>query len=201
MIKNILALVGTLVVIGLLFAFIKFGDKISQVGKLDPEAIPTYMKMFDTVLETGDAAKGMVIKQKLKIEEGEDPKEAIEEAIEIMDAVGEEYGLAMVDTKLMSRGEKDDKGVYQPYIRIRSYCSPTIAKKFLAYSPEFIGFMPCRLGIVEDPKTHEVYIYTMSLDLMIAGGKTLPPELLKLANEVKEGMYSMLEKSASREED
>ena len=134
------------------------------------------------------------------IEKGENRQEAIDEAIEIMDAVGEEYGLAMVDTKLMSRGETDDKGVYQPYIRIRSYCSPTIAKKFLGYSPEFIGFMPCRLGIVEDPKTHDVYIYTMSLDLMIAGGRTLPPELLKLANEVKEGMYSMLEKSASREE-
>jgi uncharacterized protein (DUF302 family) len=159
-----------------------------------------YMDMFDKVLTTGDPAKGMVIKRKLVIPEDMTKKEAILNALEIMDEVGEQYGMAMVDTKLMSRGEKDDKGVYQPYVRIRSYCSPTIAKVFLAHSPEFIGFMPCRIGIVES-KNGDVWLYTMSVDLMINGGRPLPSELLKLADEVRTGMYSMLEKAAKGEDD
>ncbi len=200
--KGILTLIGTIVVIGFAYAYVAFdlGARASQMAKLDPKAMGLYMNMFDKVLTTGDPAKGMIIKEKLIIPEGMTKKEAILNALEIMDEVGEEHGLAMVDTKLMSRGEKDDKGVYQPYVRIRSYCSPTIAKVFLAHSPEFIGFMPCRLGIVESPNG-EVWIYTMSLDLMINGGRTLEPELLKLANEVRTGMYSMMEKAAKGEED
>jgi uncharacterized protein (DUF302 family) len=201
-IKNFFTAVGAIVVIGFVFAFFAFdlGTRIGQVSKLDPKAIPEYMKMFDAVLTTGDPAKGMIRKAKLIIPEGMTKMEAIENAIEIMDSVGEEHGLAMVDTKLMSNGKKDAKGVYHPYVRIRSYCSPTIAKVFLSHSDEFIGFMPCRLGIVENSKG-EIYIYTMSLELMINGGYTLPKKLLTLANEVRSGMYEMMYKSAKGDDD
>jgi hypothetical protein len=216
-IKNILMALGALLIIGLVVAYVKFGSnftqskqfsasamsdymkKFEQVKQLDPKAMDAYIKMFDTVLATGDPAKGMVIKRKLHIPEDMTKQEAIENALEIMDEVGSEHGLAMVDTKLMSRGEKDETGVYRPYIRIRSYCSKTIAEKFLAHSPEFIGFMPCRIGLVEDKKG-DIYLYTMSLELMIYGGRSLPPEMLELAKEVESGMYSMLDMAAANEE-
>ncbi len=198
--KTILTLIGAIVVAGLIFAFVKLdlGTRLEQVNKLDPQALPEYMKMFDKVLTTGDPAKGMVRKVKMIIPEGMSKKEAIENAIEIMDETGEEYGLAMVDSKLMSRGEKDEDGVYHPYIRIRSYCSKTIAQIFLMHSPEFIGFMPCRIGMIED-KNGDIWLYTMSMELMINGGQPLPPKLLKLANEVRKGMYSMMEKGSQGE--
>lgn len=198
--KSILTLIGAIVVALLIVGFVKYdlGTRMEQVKKLDPQAMPEYMKMFDTVLTTGDPAKGMVRKVKMIIPEGMDKKEAIENAIEIMDEAGEEFGLAMVDTKLMSRGEKDEDGVYQPYIRIRSYCSKTIAQIFLTHSPEFIGFMPCRIGMVED-KNGDIWLYTMSMELMINGGQPLPPKLLKLANEVRKGMYTMMERGSKGE--
>ena len=127
-IKNIMALIGTLVVIGFAFAFVKFdlGTRIKQVSELDPQALPEYMKMFDTVLTTGDPAKGMVRRVKLVIPEGMSKKEAFENALEIMDEVASEHGLAMVDNKTMPRGGKlfKDGGLLT---HIRSYCSPTIA--------------------------------------------------------------------------
>ena len=195
--KGLLTLIGAIVVLGVIVAFFKFdlGTRISQVKQLDPQAMPEYMKMFDKVLATGDPAKGMVRRVKLQIPEGMTKKEAITNALEIMDEVGEEYGLAMVDTKLMSRGEKDSTGVYQPYIRIRSYCSKTIAQIFLSHSPYFIGFMPCRIGLVED-KNGDIWLYTMSMELMINGGRTLPPKLFKLADEVRKGMYTMMEEAS-----
>jgi hypothetical protein len=189
-IKGLFTLIGALVVLGLAFAFVKFdlGTRIGQVAKLDSHALPEYMKMFDVVLKTGDPAKGMVRRVKVNIPEGMSKDEAIENVIEAMDEVAEEHGLAVVDHKVMNR---------EPYIQIRSYCSKTIGQKFIGFSPYFIGFMPCRIGIVEDPKTHDIYLYTMSLELMINGGHTLPKDMLDLANEVRKGMYGMLKAGAN----
>lgn len=196
LIKSLLTLIGAIVVIAVIIGAIVMGPKIS---KLDEQALPEYMKMFDTVLTTGDPAKGMIRKVKMVIPEGMSKEEAFENAIEIMDEVGSEYGLAMVDNKTMPRDGKlfKDGGLLT---HIRSYCSPGIADKFLSHSSEFIGFMPCRIGFVEEPNG-DIYLYTMGLELMINGGHTLPDEMLKLANEVKEGMYTMMEKGAKGEDD
>lgn len=196
LIKSLLTLIGAIVVIAVIIGAIVMGPKIS---KLDKQALPEYMKMFDTVLTTGDPAKGMIRKVKMVIPEGMSKEEAFENAIEIMDEVGSEYGLAMVDNKTMPRDGKlfKDGGLLT---HIRSYCSPGIADKFLSHSSEFIGFMPCRIGFVEEPNG-DIYLYTMGLELMINGGHTLPEEMLKLANEVKEGMYTMMEKGAKGEDD
>jgi len=189
LIKGLLTLIGTLVVLAAIVAAVTIGPK---VAKLDPQALPEYMKMFDKVLTTGDPAKGMVRKVKMVIPEGTSKEDAIENALEIMDEVAEEHGLAMVDHKTMPRSS----GLYT---HIRAYCSPSIADKFLNHSREFIAFMPCRIGIIEEPNG-DIYIYTMSMELLINGGYTLSPEMLTLANEVRSGMYEMMEKAAAGDE-
>jgi len=193
-IKSILTLIGAIVVLAGLVIGVKYG---SSMAKMDPQSLGLYMKMADDVLTTGDPAKGMIIKRKLVIEEGTTKQEAIENAIEIMDEVAESYGLAKVDEKTMPRGGKfmKDGGLYT---HIRSYCSPSIADIFLTFSGEFVGFMPCRVGIVED-KNGDVWIYTMALDMMIHGGHVLPKELLEHANNVKDAMVGMIEKGAAGE--
>jgi len=195
LIKGLLTLIGAIVVIAAIIGAVTIGPKIA---KLDSQALPEYMKMFDKVLTTGDPAKGMVRKVKMVIPEGMTKMEAFENAIEIMDEVGAEYGLAMVDSKTMPRGGKLFKngGLLT---HIRSYCSPSIADRFLTHSAEFVGFMPCRIGFIEDAKG-DIYIYTMSMELMINGGYTLSPDLLQLANEVRTGMYTMMEKAAAGDE-
>jgi len=185
-VKNLLAFVGLLVVLAILAFVFKYGD---SVLKMDPKAFNLYMKMGDDVLTTGDPAKGMILKKKLIIPKDSTKAEAIENAIEIMDEVAAEYGLAMVDKKTMPR-----KGGL--YTHIRSYCSPTIADIFLTHSGEFIGFMPCRVGIVEDANG-DIYIYTMALDMMISGGHTLPKEMLDYAKEIKTAMETMIAKGAA----
>jgi len=193
-IKSIFSIIGAAVVIAAILIGAKYG---SSMAKMDPKAVGLYMKMADDVLTTGDPAKGMIIKRKLLIEEGTTKKEAIENAIEVMDEVGESYGLAKVDEKTMPRKllNKDGKKVYT---HIRSYCSPTIADIFLEHSGEFVGFMPCRVGIVED-KNGDVWLYTMALDMMISGGHTLPPELLEHAKNVKDAMVKMITDGAAGE--
>jgi hypothetical protein len=191
--KKILTIIGAITLFFGLIVLFKYG---SGIAKMDSKALGLYMEMADTVLKTGDPAKAMVMKKKLVIEEGTSKEEAIQNAIEIMDEVGEEYGLAKVDEKTMPRGGKFMKDGGK-YTHIRSYCSPTIADKFLNYSGEYIGFMPCRIGIVED--NGDIWIYTMKLDMMIHGGYPLPEELLKYAEDVKKAMELMVEKGASGE--
>jgi hypothetical protein len=196
-IKGFFTFVGAVVVIGFIFAFVKFdlGTRMEQVNKLDPQAIPEYLKMFDKVLTTGDPAKGMIRKVKMVIPEGMTKAEAFENALEIMDETASEYGMALVDSKTMPRNGKlfKDGGLLT---HIRSYCSPYIADMFLTHSAEFIGFMPCRVSFVEEPNG-DIYIYTMSMELMINGGYVLSPELSRLANEVRDGMYAMMEDAAA----
>lgn len=185
-IKNLLAFIGLLVVLAILAFVVKYGE---SAVKMDPKAFNLYMKMGDDVLTTGDPSKGMIIKQKLIIPKGSTKQEAIENAIEIMDEVGAEYGLGLVDKKTMPRND----GLYT---HIRSYCSSTIADLFLTHSGEFIGFMPCRVGIVEDANGN-VYLYTMALDMMISGGHTLPKKLLEYAKDVRTAMETMIKKGAA----
>jgi len=194
--KGIFTIVGAIVVIGMLLVGLNYGSSLS---KMDGKALGLYMNMADKVLTTGDPAKGMVIKRKLVIEEDMTKAEAIENAIEIMDEIGDAHGLAVVDKKTMPRKQLNKDGE-KVYTHIRSYCSPSIADVFLEFSGEFVGFMPCRVGIVED-KNGDVWLYTMGLDLMIHGGHELPPKMLELAGTVKEAMVDMITKGASGDED
>lgn len=218
--KNILTLIGGVTVIGAIIMYAQFGSKVAA---LDPKAMDLYMAMGNKVLETGNAAEGMIKKTKLAIpyEEGmseeerhEVKMEAIEEAREIMDAVGEMGGLGRIATSLMSSAEKYGKD--QPskgrYIRINSYCSPTIAIKFLYYGDRaegrdkdkdfksMVAFMPCRVGMVEDING-DVWLYTMDMGLLIAGGHTLNDELLAEAKSVESTMYNMIYKAAMLDEE
>jgi len=178
-VKIVLMAVGTMTLLIVAYIVLRFGGSLS---KFDSGALPAYMAMADKVIETGDPAKGMINKEKILIPEGMSKEEVIEGVLEAMDEVAEEHGLAVVDNKIMNR---------TPYIQIRAYCSKTIGQMFIGFSPEFIGFMPCRMGIAED-KNGDLYLYTMSLDLMINGGHTLPKEMLTLANEVRSAMNGML---------
>jgi len=194
-IKGLLTLIGALVVIGLGMVVMNYG---SSLGKMDGKALGLYMDMADKVLTTGDPAKGMVIKRKLVIEEDMTKAEAIENAIEIMDEIADAHGLAVVDKKTMPRKQLNKEGK-EVYTHIRSYCSPSIADVFLEFSGEFVGFMPCRVGIVEDANG-DVWLYTMGLDLMIHGGHELPAKMLELAETVKEAMVDMITKGALGED-
>jgi len=190
MIKNILAFIGTISLVGVLVVYMKFDDKISQVKKLDPQAMTLYMDMFDTVLKTGNAAKGMV--KAVKIEKDV----SIDDVVEAMKVIAEENNMLQVgDTVMFDGSPIDSSGKKTKYTRILSYCSRSIAQKFLQFSPEFGAFMPCRVMIRENEKG-EKWLYTMALDLMISGGQPLPPELKKLAIHVRDTMYRMLKDGA-----
>ncbi len=188
LLKNILSVIGAVAIVTILVVFLKFGDMISKVGSLDDKAIPTYMAMFDKVLNTGDAAKGMVLKYKVN-----DDVES-EDVIESIKALAEEYNMRVTgDTKMFTIDGAKGTEIYK--VRNVSMCSLSIAKKFLAHSHEFGGFMPCRIMLIELGNGTR-YLYTMDLSLAIYGGKPLPAEMLELALKVKTAMLDIPARAA-----
>jgi len=192
MLRNILSVIGAIAVIGMIAMGVKFGGMASKVSTLDPAAMGEYMGMFGRVLETGNSADAMI--RKVKINDDI----STEDAIEAMNAIAEENNFLVVgdakmniESSLKKTGNKDDR-----YIRILSYCSPSIAKQFLGYSQAFGAFMPCRILIVEDDEGNR-WLYTMAMELLISGGKTLPDDMLKMASHVRSLMYGMMDAGAT----
>jgi len=188
--KGMFTFIGLVVVLGLLFVFVKFdlGDKMSKASKLDPKAMGAYMKMFNAVLTTGRSTEAMIRKVKI------DPDVSTEEVIESMKSIAGEGNMIQVGDSKMQVKESIKTGGKR-YIRILHYCSPTIAKKFIDYTEAFGAFMPCRILIVEDDNGDR-WLYTMAMELMLFGGHTLPPEMMSMAEEVRDTMYKMMDLGA-----
>lgn len=185
MFKGFLTFIGAIVVIGMIAAGVMFGSKVM---KLDSQALPAYMKMFNTVLNTGNTAEAMVLKYRVNDDvENEDVAESIK-------ALAEEYNMRVTgDIKMYTKEDATPNEV--KHARIISLCSLHIAKQFLNYSGEFGAFMPCRITLLE-LGNGERYLYTMDLTLMISGGYTLPKEMLDLALSVQKAMTEIPSRAA-----
>jgi len=187
MLKNILSAIGALTVVGALIAYISFGPKVS---KLDPAAMGLYMQMAEDVMNTGDAAASMV--KVVPLEEGVEP----EDAIESIKSVAEANNMLVVSDTIMFRsGEKDYAGNDTRHVQIISLCNKQIARDFIDYSKAFGAFMPCRIILIEG-EDGAYYLATMKLDLMIAGGHPLTPEMREMAEKVATTMYMAVDKAS-----
>jgi uncharacterized protein (DUF302 family) len=189
MIKNLLALIGAIVIAGALVAYIQFGSMIKGAMNLDSGAMPAYMNMFTKVIETGDPAEAMM-KDYVVAEdiESDEVKESIE-------ALAEEYNMRVTGYVKMFTKE-DAKPDEIKEARIWSLCSLHIAKVFLNHSRFFGGFMPCRIMLVEYGNG-ERHLVTMDLELAIHGGAPLPPEMLELAKKVQIAMDEIPARAAN----
>lgn len=188
-IRNILALLGV-IAIGLA---IWMGPSLMKYktafDSFDPQAFATYKKMADQLVETGNAAAATV--WKAKVAEGltfEEVDESIKNiAIERnIRGVGE---LPLGDQVAAMTGKPWRK------LQIYLYCNPLTAAKMIEHDPAYAAYLPCRISLVEDAEG-QLWIYTLDMDMMIYGGKTLPEALLKEALEVKSIMQDILERAA-----
>ena len=191
MIKNILSGVGAVVLVGAIVAFVMMGDMLGKVDRLDPKAMGLYLEMAEGVLNKGDAAATMV--KTVKVEDDL----SIEDVIEVMKSVAMDNNMLVVgDTVMFRDGQKDVFGNTTRHVEIVSFCNKQIARDFIDYSVAFGAFMPCRVILTRD-ENGDLWLSTMKLDLMIAGGYPLTPKMLKMAEKVRDTMYEIVEKAAS----
>ena len=188
---GLFAIIGLLFTSAVIYAWSAFdlGTRIDQVRQLDPKAKDVYTHMMTTLLETGDIGKATV--RKVRVDEGITP----DEIVDALNSVATEMGIKPVGDLPLSKEVELRTGKKQPYVRVLSYCNPAIAIKMVEWSMAYGAYLPCRITIMQD-REGTYWLYTLDLDMMIHGGRQLPPDMLAYGNQVKKTIYTMMDKAA-----
>ena len=198
-IRNILAIIGLIAIIGAGYAYSKFGkgiltipNEIAEFNKLDAGAKKVYLDMWTDLKKYGNSADATVWRKQL--DDGVSP----EDAAEAMSSVATELNIKAVGILPLSKEVEAKTGEKQRLLTIYQYCNPMTAMTMVEYSDAFSAYLPCRIAMIEDKKG-KVWVYALNMDMMIHGGKTLPDNLLKEANKVKDVILKIMEAGATGE--
>ncbi|MCF6205144.1 MAG: DUF302 domain-containing protein [Methylococcaceae bacterium] len=192
LIRNILAIIGLIALIGGGYAYSKFGGEMAALNALDPGAKKVYGDMWTKLKETGTSADATVWKK--QIEDGI----SAEDAAEAMGSVATELNIKAVGVLPLSKEVEAKTGKKQRLLTIYQYCNPMTAMTMVEYSDAFSAYLPCRIAMVEDKKG-KLWLYALDMDMMIFGGKTLPDKLFKEATKVKQVILDIMEAGATGE--
>lgn len=163
---------------------------IAQAKMLDKKSYDVYLNMADLLLKTGNTADATVWKVPV-----EDDITA-EDVTEAMLSVANELNFSNVGRLPLYKDIAAKLGTEHRYIEMFLFCDSLIAAKMLAFSDSFSAYFPCRITLVEDTKG-KLWLYTLNMDMMIYGGKPLPPELLENALKVKKSILTIMERGAA----
>jgi uncharacterized protein (DUF302 family) len=195
---NLLALVGLLLIAGLVWLMVSYDfglQNMKDLGNLrsfDSEAPAVYMDMAKQLLATGNAAEATV--WKVQVEDGL----AWEDVEETMRFVANEHNIKNVGELPLSEQVAAMTGEEQRFLKIYMFCNPLTADKMFEYSAAFSAYLPCRISLIEDTEGR-LWIYTLNMDMMIYGGDELPDELREEAIAVKDIILDIMERGAKGE--
>jgi uncharacterized protein (DUF302 family) len=185
-IRNLLALVGLVAIVLGAWAYLRFAP---ELAKLSPGAVGIYTNFATQVMETGDPAIAMM--WKAEVAEGMKP----DDVIDAMKSLATEHSFLFVGESPLYKQIEAVTGQKYRYVNFLSFCDARIGGQMLDYHNEYSGFMPCRIALIED-KDGKLWLYSMNLDLMIHGGRPLPPELHASAVKVRDTIKAIMDGAA-----
>lgn len=191
-IRNVLAVLGLISVITLIWLVIKLGPMYQQFQAFDDKALDTYLEMGKILLASGNAAEATIWKQQIK------DGLTVEDVEDVMKSVANELNIKDVGRLPLSEQVALMTGQKQRFLKIYMYCNPLTAAKMVEYSDAFSAYLPCRLSLVED-KQGKYWIYSLNMDMMIHGGTPLPADLKEEAVRVRTVIKSIMDRAASGE--
>jgi uncharacterized protein (DUF302 family) len=189
-IRNILALIGLLAIIGLVWVGIKVMPYYQTIRSFDPQAVATYEAMFDKLMQTGNAVDATVWRREVK------PGLSVTDVEDVMKSVAIELNIKNVGELPLSKQVAAMTGQKQRFLKIYMYCNPLTAAKMVNYSDAYSAYLPCRLALVRD-KQGKLWIYSLNMDMMIHGGKPLPPDLKKAALQVRKVILTIMNRAST----
>jgi uncharacterized protein (DUF302 family) len=192
LIWNLLALIGLLLVAGMIYIATQLGANLTNLRSFDSKAPEVYLDMAKKLIETGNAAEATV--WKVPVKEGLD----WEEVEQTMRFVANEHNIKNVGELPLSEQVKAMTGKPQRFLKIYMFCNPLTAADMFDYSVAFSAYLPCRISLIEDPQG-KLWLYTLNMDMMIHGGKVLPEALKEEAISVKDTILDIMNRGATGE--
>jgi len=188
-IRNLLALIGLLVLVAVAYGAYKWGGDLAE---FDPGFVKVYSEFADRVLETGDPGQAMM--WAVKVEEGLTP----EDVVESLKSKATDRRFLFVGESPFYKQIKAITGEDYRYVNFLSFCDARVGMMMLEYQNAYSGFMPCRIALVED-NDGALWLYSMNLDFMIHGGKELPADLKEAGMRVRDTIWEMMQTASKGE--
>ncbi|MBF0417215.1 MAG: DUF302 domain-containing protein [Magnetococcales bacterium] len=189
-IKNILAALGLLALLAGGYGYAKLSPKLSQ---MDPGYMAMYTEFASRLLETMDPGLAMV--WSVPVENPDLTPNDIKESLKSL-ASAKDF-LFVGEAPFYKQVEAITGQPYR-HVEFLSFCDAKVGKMMADYQDAYTAFMPCRIALVRD-KQGKLWLYSMNLDMMIHGGKTLPPELRKEALRVRNVIKDLMTQAAKGE--
>ncbi len=167
-------------------------EAYNAVSEFDPGFMDMYAQFASKLLKSKDP--GVAMMWSVPVEEGISP----DEVKESLQSLATERNFLFVGESPFYKQVEAITGEPYRYINFLSFCDASVGKMMADYRDVYTGFMPCRIAIVED-KNGKLWLHSMNLDMMIYGGKTLPPELKKEAQRVRDVIQEMMAGAAAGE--
>ena len=165
---------------------------LQTISKVEDGAGKTALSLWSRWVESGgDIAATTTWERKVK------PGVSIADIEQVFASVAAERNMKAVGEMPLSKELEARTGKKQKFLQVYSYCSPTVARQMVDFSPHMAAYMPCRLTVVE--KDDGLWIYTLNMDMMVNMGRKLPPELKVEALKVRETIFQMLNRAADGE--
>lgn len=188
-VRNLLAVIGLLTVATVLIGAIAIGPRLAE---FDPDFPKVYAAFADKLLSTGDP--GVAMMWSVPVNE----ELSAEDVIESLKSLATSNNLLFVGESPFYKQVQAITGEDYRYVNFLSFCDAQVGKMMLEYRDQYSGFMPCRIALVED-RTGNLALYSMNLDLMIHGGKALPPDLKEGALRVRDTIRKIMDGAAAGE--
>jgi uncharacterized protein (DUF302 family) len=192
LIWNLLALIGLVVMAGVITVIVQHGDGLNNLRDFDEQAPKVYMDMAKSLLASGNAAEATI--WKVPVEDGL----SVGDVEDTMRFVANEHNIKNVGELPLSAQVEAMTGEQQRFLKIYMFCNPLTAAQMVDYSDAFSAYLPCRVSLIED-SDGKLWLYTLNMDMMIHGGKTLPDDLKAEANAVKDTILDIMNRAASGE--
>lgn len=187
--RNLLALIGLLAVILGGAAWVKVGPVLAE---FDANYMSTYMGFAQRLLETKDPGNAMVYS--VQVNDGV----SVDDVKESLKSLASARKFLFVGEAPFYKQVEAITGKPYRHVSFLSFCDASVGKLMADYNDVYTAFMPCRISVVED-KNGKLWLHTMALDLMIHGGKELPPELKKEAMRVWKVIQEIMQGAAKGE--
>ncbi|VAW57917.1 hypothetical protein MNBD_GAMMA11-27 [hydrothermal vent metagenome] len=188
-IKNLLAVIGLFSLIALIIAAVELQTVMNRIDTFDENALDIYTDFAKKVYASGSAVDAMVVK--VKVDEGV----SAEDVDVSIRSIANELNIKNVGELPLSKQVEAISGKPFRYVKIYLLCNAMTAASMLNYDDAYSSFLPCRLSVVEDAQG-DIWIYTLNMDLMIHGGKPIPPALKEEAIKVRDILDEIMRRAA-----
>ena len=186
LLRNLLAIIGLVTVLGAGYGYTQVAPLLAKFDEGYMEMYKGFAERLITSMDPGTAMVWSVpVEEDISVE---DVKESLKSLASSNDFLY--VGEALFYKQVESITEKPYR-----HISFMSFCDAMVGKMMADYNDAYTAFMPCRISVVEDKKG-KLWLHTMNLDMMIHGGKPLPPELRKEALRVRNVIWDIMHGAA-----